>query len=198
MAAKPVVARHVAAPLEAPAPSVQKEDVVAPRPVLTVGSEALDVSDSYAEGLFAGLVGAMTIALWFLLLDALNGHPLYTPNLLGTALLRGGEGLDALETLPISLDVVLPFTWIHLLVFLMIGVAASRLLALGERDPNVGFGVLLFFVVFEFGFVGVSMVLAEPVLHALAWSEILVGNLLAAAAMTLVFRRRHPALAVYP
>jgi len=199
MAAEPVVARQVAALFEAPdAPGVHREDVAVPRPVLTVQSEVQDVSDSYAEGLFAGLVGGMTIVLWFLFLDALNRRPLYTPNLLGTALLRGGEGLDALGTLPISLDVVLPFTWIHLLVFLLIGVAASRLLALAEREPNVGFGILLFFVVFEFGFVGVSMVLAEPVLHAMAWSEILGGNLLAAAAMTLVFWRRHPSLAVYP
>ena len=199
MAAEPVVAKSIAAPREASvAPGVHSEDGVAARAVLTVQSDAQDMSGIYAEGLLAGVIGAMTIALWFLLLDALDGRPLYTPNLLGTALLRGGEGLGAPETLPIALDVVLPFTWIHVLVFLLIGVAASRLLAIAEREPHAGFGVLLAFVVFEFGFVGVSMALAEPVLHAMAWSEVLVGNLLAAAAMTLLLWRRHPALAVRP
>src|SRR3989449_5423278 len=37
------------------------------------------------EGLIAGLVGAATIAVWFLLLDSLSGRPLYTPTVLGTA-----------------------------------------------------------------------------------------------------------------
>jgi len=160
--------------------------------------EASDTSGVYAEGMLAGTVGAVTIALWFLILDTIAGRPFYTPNVVGTALLRAGKGLAAPEALPISLEVVLPFTWIHLLVFLLIGVAASRLLALAERNASFGFGVLLLFVVFEFGFLLASLVVAAPVLEALAWPAVLVGNLLAAAAMTAVFWRRHPQLAIYP
>jgi len=36
------------------------------------------------------------------------------------------------------------------------------------------------------------------VLRALTWPEVLVGNLLAAAAMAAVFWRRHPRLAIRP
>ena len=42
------------------------------------------------------------------------------------------------------------------------------------------------------------MVFAEPVLHALAWPEVLVGNLLAAATMTAMFWRHHPRLGIRP
>jgi hypothetical protein len=45
----------------------------------------------YTEGLLAGVAGAATIAGWFLLLDSIAGRPLYTPSVLGTALVRGGR-----------------------------------------------------------------------------------------------------------
>ena len=159
------------------------------------GAEAPNV---YAEGILAGLVGAGTIALWFLILDTIRGRPFYTPTVLGTALFRGGAALSAPEQVPASLDLVLSFTWVHVLAFLLIGVAAARLIALAERDPDFGFGVVLLFVVFEFAFVLVSLAFAEPILHALAWQAVLVGNLLAAAAMAAVFRVRHPQLTIRP
>ena len=113
-------------------------------------------------------------------------------------LLGGGETVADPQALPISLEMVLGFTWIHVLAFLLIGVAASHLLALAEREPDFGFGILLLFVVFQFGFLAVSMVLAEPALHALEWPAIVGGNLLAAAAMGSTFWRRHPRLSVAP
>jgi hypothetical protein len=57
---------------------------------------------------------------------------------------------------------------------------------------------VLLFVIFEFGFVAVTMVLAEDVLQALAWPAVLVGNLLAAAVMGTYFWRRHPNLHIEP
>ena len=152
----------------------------------------------YAEGILAGVVGAATIALWFLALDGVKGRPFYTPTVLGTALFRGGAGLATPEMLPVDFEMVLSFTWVHVLAFLIIGLGASRLLGLAERNPSFGFGIVLLFVVFEFGFLLACMLFAEPALRALTWPEVLVGNLLAAAAMAAVFRRRHPQLAIRP
>jgi hypothetical protein len=152
----------------------------------------------YAEGLLAGLIGAGAIALWFLVLDAVRGRPLYTPTVLGTALFQGGAALATPETLRPDFEIVLGFTWVHVLVFLLIGVAASRLLALAERNPSFGFGIVLFFVIFEFGFLLACMLFAEPVLRALTWPEVMGGNLLAAAAMAAIFWRRHPRLTIRP
>jgi hypothetical protein len=159
---------------------------------------APEASRIYAEGLVAGLIGAAAIALWFLIVDTLRGHPMYTPNVLGTALFRGGTGLENPAALPVDFEVVLSFTWVHVLAFLVIGALAARLVALAERDANFGFGVLLLFVFFEFGFVVASMVFAEPVLRAIAWPEVLLGNLIAAAAMAATFWRRHPSLQIAP
>jgi len=152
----------------------------------------------YTEGLLAGVAGAATIAGWFLLLDTIAGRPFYTPSVLGTALVRGGEAIASPATLPVDLEMVVNFTWMHVLAFLVIGLAASKLLEQAERDPNVGFGILLLFVVFEFGFIAVFSIVAGEVLQVISWPSILVGNLLAAAAMALVFRRRHPRLVIRP
>ena len=162
------------------------------------GSATARTSNLYEEGIVAGLLGAATIAIWFLILDAIQGRPLNTPTVLGTALFRARAGLTAPERLPASFELVLWFTWVHVLVFVVLGGTAAVLLRLAERDPNFGFGILLFLAVFMFGFIGVSMMFAEEVLHALSWPAILVGNLLAAGAMAWYFWRRHPQLTIWP
>lgn len=161
----------------------------ATHPVITPHAE--EVSRTYEEGIVAGLIGAAVIAGWFFLLDALHGRPLYTPTVLGTALFG-----SARESSPFEMAIM--FTFVHVLVFAMLGGLAARLLALAERDANYGFGILLLFVVFEFGFVIAGMFFAEDVLASLSWSAILVGNLLAAAAMAVYFRRHHPNLLINP
>lgn len=157
-----------------------------------------EVSQRYLEGIVAGVIGAATIAIWFLILDTIYTRALYTPTVLGTALFRHGEGLASPENLPISLEMTWLYTWVHGLAFCVIGVIASRLLVLAEHNPNVGFGILLFFVLFEFGFVAIATVFSETVLLALTWPSILVGNLLAAASMAAYFWHRHAKLTVSP
>src|SRR5262245_56142683 len=152
----------------------------------------------YLEGIRAGLVGASIIALWFLVVDTIAGRPFYTPALLGEALFHGGEGLAGIGATKPSLELVAGFTWVHYLVFMLIGVGAARLMALAERNPNLGFGIVLFFAVFEFGFLLASMVFAEGVLQRLAWPAVLVGNLLAAAGMAWILWRGHRQLAIEP
>jgi hypothetical protein len=157
-----------------------------------------ETSQLYLQGIIAGVIGAATIAVWFLILDTIYGRPLYTPTVLGTALFRRGVGLDSLENLPISFEMTWMYTWVHGLVFCVIGGTASRLLALAEKNLDVGFGILLLFVFFEFGFVVAAWVVAEPVIRGLAWPAILVGNLLAATTMGLYFRCKHPNLTIRP
>ena len=167
-------------------------------PSFPARTRAAEISAIYNEGIVAGLIGAATLAIWFLVLDAIHGRPLYTPTVLGTALFGDPRLLDAPETLPPSVEMALMFTWVHVLVFAILGGVAARLLALAERDANYGFGILLLFVIFEFGFLILAMTFAESVLRAVAWPAVLIGNLLAAAAMTLYFRRHHPNLTIRP
>jgi hypothetical protein len=151
----------------------------------------------YEEGIVAGLLGAGAVAVWFLLLDSLAGQPLRTPAMLGTAIFGGGGGAASPSRAALVEPVIL-YTWVHGLVFCVIGGLAANLLAVAERRPNAGFGILLLFVAFEFGFLVVTLLFAEPVLRALTWPAILVGNLLAAAAMSAYFWRRHPQLRIFP
>jgi hypothetical protein len=101
------------------------------------------------------------------ILDILAGRPFHTPTILGIAIFLGGQGLGSRETVPVSFEMVLLYTWVHALVFCVIGGIAARLLAVAERQPNAGFGILLVFVVFEFGFVVLTLFFAEPVFRNL-------------------------------
>ncbi len=161
-------------------------------------SRSSKVSTVYTEGLIAGVIGATVIAVWFFILDLIQGRPFYTPMVLGTALFGGENGLTGPEPFHTSWDPTLMFTWVHGMVFVFIGGIVSLLLGLAERNPNVGFGILLIFVILEFGFVMATFILAEPILGLLAWPAVLVGNLLAASAMSGYFWYRHLGMTILP
>lgn len=157
-----------------------------------------DATKLYQEGIIAGVIGAAAVALWFLVVDTVNGRPLYTPTVLGTALFQRSAGPSNLEAVPVSMEMVLMFTWVHGLAFAAIGGLVSRLLGMAERNASIGFGILLLFVIFEFGFTVAAMLFAAPVLKVLTWPAVLVANLLAAATMAAYFWLRHPRMIVNP
>jgi hypothetical protein len=149
-------------------------------------------------GIVAGVLAAGAVALWFLLFDTVRGRPLYTPSVLGIALFGRGASLAALEATPVSLAMVVMFTWVHGMVFAALGGAAAWLLGVAERSPHVGFGILLLFVIFEAAFTVAAFLIAAPLIHALTWPAVLVANLLAAAVMAGYLWWRHPSLQVAP
>lgn len=150
------------------------------------------------DGIVAGLIGASTVAVWFLVLDTLAGRPLYTPTVLGLALFKRGAGLDTPAAVPVSLEMVGMFTWVHALAFIALGGAASYLLAGVERRPSLGFGLLLLFVVFQAGFTVAAAVLAPNIIAIVGWIPIMTANLLAAAAMAVHLGWRHRGMSVLP
>jgi hypothetical protein len=157
-----------------------------------------DSTRVYQDGIIAGVLGALAVALWFLIFDSARGRPFYTPSILGTALFGRGASLAPLEATPVSMDMVLMFTWVHGLVFAALGGIAAWLLAVAERSPHIGFGIVLLFVIFEACFTMAAYLLAAPILHALTWPAVVIANLLAAAVMAGYLWWRHPALRVEP
>src|SRR5437867_3059955 len=117
--------------------------------------------------------GVVAVALWFFAIDAVQGDPLRTPKLLGTALLRQSAPTAA----------VLSYTVVHGLAFIVVGVIGSVLIAGAEQQPLFVFALVIFFTAFEVLFFGAVVILAKWVLDELAGWTIFVGNLLAAAAM---------------
>jgi hypothetical protein len=164
----------------------------------TVSASSLDTTRVYQEGIVAGILGGLTVAVWFFVVDLVQGRPLYTPTVLGTALFGRGVWPATLESVPPSLEMVVMFTWVHLLAFAVVGVVVSRLIAMAEEHPSLGFGFVLLFVILEACFIAGVMIVAAPVLRALTWPTILVANVLAAAVMTGYFWLRHPTMAMRP
>lgn len=150
------------------------------------------------EGVTAGIIGGATIALWFLILDSVRGHPLYTPTLLGMAIFEPGTPIAPPAALPISVPMVLLFTALHGAIFVGIGEIAALLVRLAEKNANYTFGIVLFLVIFLSGFFFVTGVFAAHVLEALSWQAVFVGNLLAVGAMVLYFKGRHPNIKMLP
>jgi hypothetical protein len=148
------------------------------------------------EGVVAGTLGAVTVALWFFVIDLFQGRPLHTPMVLASALLYG-EANTALEG-SLALRLTVGFTFIHWLAFTALGGFAAWMLGVAERNANLGFGVLLLFAFMEVGFLAVVAIFTQSVFQALSWQMVLVGNLLATAVMGLYFWRRHAHMKMYP
>jgi hypothetical protein len=153
---------------------------------------SLSIDALLKDGIVAGLVGALTVALWFLIVDTIAGRPLYTPTLLGTAFFQRGENLTSPANLRASLDIVFKYSVFHWVAFTVMGVIASFCLRLAAPEPHLGFGMLLFFVlfvVFEFGFRLVRATLFSQQVE-LVWAQVLIGNLLASTAIGVYLLRR--------
>jgi hypothetical protein len=141
------------------------------------------------EGVSAGLIGALAIALWFALLDAISGHMFATPIMLGTSV----GSLVLQGAVPSAAGAILGYTLFHFAVFALIGIVFSFVVNSAERVPSAFIGFAMLFVAFEVGWVGWTMVLAEGY-GQLTWLQVFIANLIAAVTMGLYMWRQHPSL----
>lgn len=144
------------------------------------------------KGVIAGVIGATCVAVWFFVVDLIAGQPLFTPSTLGHAL------LSILQPNPVdapSAVLVVAYTVFHYLAFIGIGIVAAVVAGWAGQEPAVLIGFLILAVAFEVGFYGLVAVLqlATP-LGALAWYQVMIGNLIAAVAMGTYLWRVHPML----
>jgi hypothetical protein len=145
--------------------------------------------DILLDGLFAGMIGALVVAAWFLVLDLAQGRPLWTPGLLGSLLLHGSSAANAQRIQPFD---VAAYTAFHFLVFIAVGVVLSYLRTLFERFPIMFFVLLVLFLSLQAGFFVFDAVLGAELMHQLRPWTVVVGNILAAASMSLYLWKRHP------
>jgi hypothetical protein len=143
-------------------------------------------------GITAGLIGAVAVALWFLIVDAIAREPFFTPAALGALLFRGGGGV---EDVVIGVGPVLGYSFVHFTFFILFGVTLSGLTEQVRRFPPLVFGLLILFVVFEVFFIALVAILGRWFLQEMAWWSLLIGNLLAAVSMGVYMWRVHPELA---
>lgn len=144
------------------------------------------------EGIVGGLLAAGAVAVWFLVLDVVHGHPFGTPIRLGetVASFFGGTG-GASSTL-----YVLGYTVFHVLAFCLAGIVMSAVVNKAEEEPSILFGLLILFVAFEIAWYGMTAILARDDAYGpLAWYQVMIANLVAAAVMGVYLFRKHPLLA---
>ncbi|GIW41768.1 MAG: hypothetical protein KatS3mg076_2345 [Candidatus Binatia bacterium] len=153
-----------------------------------------DLGAVYWHGVLSGILGAAAVAVWFLYLDWARGRPLYTPTVLAYALVGEREALSSLDELRGSVPMTLLFTAVHGFVFLVIGVAASRLVDVLKRRFNLLLALVLFFVVLQLAFAAFAMTFSAVVMEALEWPDVVFGNAIAAALMATHLVRGHPSL----
>lgn len=164
---------------------------VGPRPGVTGILEELRLHPTLREGFMAGLIGAVAVAGWFLVVDAVAREPLFTPAALGSALFMGA---DSAAQVQIDAATVMGYTALHFAAFLLFGVVAAGLVAQAEKFPPLVWALLLLLVVFEVFFIGLVALMGAWILQELAWWAVLAGNFLAAAGMGGYLWRAHPVL----
>lgn len=154
--------------------------------------EVLAEHEVLREGVVAGLIGAVAVAAWFLLIDVVAGRVFFTPAALGSVVFSGATGPEGVTVGPLM---VLGYTGFHLVAFLATGLIAAGIAAAAEdRQPYLLFGAVLLFVTFETFFIGLVAIAANWLLDVIPWWSIAVANLIAAAAMGTYLWKRHPQL----
>jgi hypothetical protein len=143
------------------------------------------------EGFAAGLIGAGSVAVWFLIVDVVAGRPFFTPAVLGSAAFHG---LRDPANVVIGPQAVWAYTAMHVLLFLFVGLIASAMVSETKKSPQVVWLLIEFFIVFQFGFYAAVAIVFAPLLAALAWINVAVGNLIAAVGMGYYLWRAHPEL----
>lgn len=144
------------------------------------------------EGVRAGAFAATGVALWFLAADALLAAPLATPALLGRALGRVLFGAPALGAPSAALSVAV-YTVVHYLAFAAFGVAAVAVLRVARRHADVLAGALLVFAAVEVAFAGLVVLLsAATTAGALAWPQLVAGNVVGCLLLGAWLWHRHP------
>src|SRR5689334_17327440 len=93
-------------------------------------------------------------------------------------------------------DVVPAITWLEMGALVIVGLAASLLVAFAERRPALGFGLVILFVVMTAVQLFTTMLVAEP--GSSAGARAAAGNAAATAVVALVLWRRRRCLTIRP
>ena len=154
-------------------------------------SARIGIAEVVGDGVFAGLIGASAVALWFLVVDAALREPLFTPSLVASAVLKG---VPATADHAIELTMVAAFTALHSLAFIAFGVVASWLVDQFEQTPDLPLIAIAVFIALEGGFVTATKLFVPDVAEVIGHGFIVAGNVFAAVGMGFYLRdwQRHP------
>jgi hypothetical protein len=145
--------------------------------------------DFLFDSFYSGAIGGSVLALFFLIIDLLDGQPLFTPSLIGTVLF---SDVPAESVSGVRLDMVAYFTLIHFVAFGLLGVGFAFLfheVELHSRHPVEV--LLLFLLIFEGASMMVALALVPGVTSQLGAFRVFLANLFAATSMGLFLMASH-------
>jgi hypothetical protein len=153
-------------------------------------STSRNVAVIVQDGFVSGVIGGAIVAVFFLIVDAIAGHPLMTPTLLGSVFLLGKSAADVTA---VQAPVVVSYTAVHMLAFIAAGIAAAWSVWEFEEHPHIGVLLLFLFLFFEVSFLGLTFAFAPDIVRSLGGWLIGIANLLSAAGMAIyLLVIRHP------
>lgn len=133
------------------------------------------------DSLYAGVIGGSASALFFLVIDLMNGQPFFTPSLMGSVLFYG---IAAEDVTTVQLSAVVYYSIAHVAAFAAIGVLVAWLVHRVELNARHPFEVLLvLFAIVEVVFLVVTPLALPGVIERLGIGRVGTANLLAATAM---------------
>jgi hypothetical protein len=144
------------------------------------------------EALSTGLVGAVTVAIWFFVVDMVSGTPFRTPGILGSAAFLG---ISSPDEAVINATTVGLYSILHGAVFFLVGIGTTVIIRAADRAPSVLGLFIPLTLVLQALFVGLTAILAQFLLGAIAWWAVLGGNLVASFLMGSLLLYWHPVTA---
>jgi hypothetical protein len=141
------------------------------------------------EATDAGFLGGTAVALWYLLLDLVRGHPLRTPSVLGQVFLLG---VDHPDVNGLAFGAIVGYTAVHFVAFVLFALIVAVLVRLAVDQPVVRFALLVLLAAFEFFFYVIVQLVSEEVGALFPLWTVVGANLLALTVMGMYFWRRYP------
>lgn len=144
------------------------------------------------DGLVSGLIGYVTVVLFFAVLNVIHGRSVFhTAALLGAHLFYG---LRSPAELVIAPGPVLAFNGLHALLFIGAGLFMAWLAGLAERIPQGWYLVVVLFLIVMPHVVGLPVWFAESIQAEVPLWYVVAASSLAALAMGGYLLAVHPRL----
>ena len=145
--------------------------------------------DFLYDAFYSGAIGGSVVALFFLLIDAATGRPLFTPSLMGTVLFTGADPAAVTE---VHIGMVAAYSAVHFALFTLLGLGVAFAVREVELHARNRLGVLLgLFLVFEWAFFVGTLVFMPGVMAVLGALRVAMANLLAAGAIAFFVFHAH-------
>jgi hypothetical protein len=142
------------------------------------------------DGALSGVIGAIVIALWYLIFDAARGLPLNTPSQFASTLFSGFGPSVSTSFWALALGHLFYF----FAVFALIGLAAAAIIETADAEKAWFPTMLVFTASFVIFGIMILMLLGPCASASTPWYKVFIGDFMGTTAIMAYLLERHPAL----